>query len=319
MLFLFHPRSVKYDQYHSDDDDSTDATDDNDAEEAFQTAFNQEILKTFFDVLVSFMSMNYWLSIDEAFGDVPDVEENEEVFFNEPKYRCIRDFANNDEAITETGFSKAELLKLMGLFGLRRDICLVRSDGKWDSFNREELLIFTLIKFRKGFTNATLVDHYVGGKSEARWGRGYKWMVQYLDKQYAPIIGPQGLERWVGMFPHFADKFHEKLAKETRHIEPETHEVIDVTPGVHFEPGNFAVVGLVDCKEYPMLRPHSGPGGDYPGAMRRPGWYEWQRAFYTSCKKRKHALKVISFCLPNGITATVYGPISARGTMIIQF
>lgn len=94
--------------------------------------------------------MEYWLRIDEAFGDVPDAEENEEVFFNEPKYRWIRDFANNDEAITETGFSKAELLKLMGLFGLRRDICLVRSDGKVDSFNRDELLIFTLIKFRKG-------------------------------------------------------------------------------------------------------------------------------------------------------------------------
>jgi hypothetical protein len=67
-------------------------------------------------------------------------------------------------------------------------------------------------------------------------------MVQYLDRQYAAIIGPQGLERWVGMFPHFADKFREKLAKETKHIDPKTHEVIYVTPGVHFEPGNFEVV-----------------------------------------------------------------------------
>lgn len=55
MLFLFHPRSVNYDRYRSDDDDSTDATDEDDAEEALQTAFNQEILKTFFDVSVHFM------------------------------------------------------------------------------------------------------------------------------------------------------------------------------------------------------------------------------------------------------------------------
>jgi hypothetical protein len=44
-------------------------------------------------------------------------------------------------------------------------------------------------------------------------------------------------------------KFREKLAKETKHIDPDTHDVLDITPGVHFEPGNFAVVGLVDCKE----------------------------------------------------------------------
>jgi hypothetical protein len=237
-------------------------------DEALQ-AIDAQIGKIFVDLSGSLMLMKYWLKIDQAIGDVPDAEENEDVYHNEPKYLWINDFADNNEAIIETGFSETELRKLMILFGLPKEISFIRSDGKFDRFNREELLIFTLIKFRKGFTNATVVDHYVGGKSEARWGRGYKWMVQYLDKRYAPIIGPQGLQRWVGLFPHFAEKFREKLAKETKHIDPDTHEVLDITPGVHFEPGNFAVVVLVDCKEYPMLRPHSGPGGDYPpGAMR---------------------------------------------------
>jgi hypothetical protein len=280
-------------------------------DKALLPIIDTQIQKIFVDLSGSLMLMKYWLNIDQAIGDIPEAEENEEVYHHVPKYRSIDDFADNNEAIIETGFSKAELWKLMTLFGLPKEIYCVRPDGKFDRFNREELLIFTLIKFRKGFMNATVVDHYVGGKSESHWGRGYKWMVQYLDKRYAPIIGPEGLERWVGLFPYFSEKFREKLAKETKHIDPDTYEVIDITPGVHFEPGTFAVVGLVDCKDYPMLRPHSGPGGDFPGAMRRPGWYERQRAFYTG-RKKKHALKVISFCLPNGMTAAVYGPVSAR-------
>jgi hypothetical protein len=221
--------------------------------EALQ-AIKAQIEKSFINLSGSFMLVKYWLNIDQAIGDIPDTEENEEVYHNEPKYLWINDFADDSEAMIETGFYKSELWKLMTLFGLPDEISYIRSYGNFDRFNQEEIFIFMLIKFRKGLTNAMVVDHHVGGKSEAHWGHGYKWIVQYIDAKYAPIIGPEGLQRWVGLFPDFADKFCEKLARETKHIDPDTHEVIGITPGVHFEPGNFAVVRLFDSKY--TLDPH---------------------------------------------------------------
>jgi hypothetical protein len=51
----------------------------------------------------------------------------------------------------------------------------------------------------------------------------------------------------------------------------------------------------------------------YPhiGARNRPNWYVSQRAFYLG-HHRHHALRTLTFGVPNGMTAAVFGPCSAR-------
>jgi hypothetical protein len=259
---------------------------------------------------ICIMFQNYWITMDSAIGDIPEEEETEEVCYSDPKYQRIDDFMSPDQAKIETGFTKDELRLLIDLFALPLQILVPRPDGKTLTFHREELLIFTLCHLKEGDSIVGTVSRVVGGRSEARWGYGYKWMIHYLDQRYHPILSHEGLERWVTHFPMFAEKIRVMLEKDKRHVDPETYQV-EIEDGVYFPPGTFSVVGVVDCKEYHCLRPHSGPAGNYPGAMRRPHWYEIQRAFYTG-RKKKHALKVISFCLPNGITAALYGPTSAR-------
>jgi hypothetical protein len=253
---------------------------------------------------------NYWIAVDAAIGDIPEEEETDEVCYSDPKYRRIDDFMSPDQAKIETGFTKDELHLLMDLFELPLEILVPHPDGKFHHFHREELLVFTLCHLREGDSVVGTVSHVVGGRSEARWGHGYKWMIHYLDQRYHPILSHEGLQRWVTHFPMFAEKIQMMLEKDKRHVNAETLAV-QTEHGVYFPPGTFSVVGVVDCKEYQCLRPHSGPAGDYPGAMRRSHWYEIQRAFYTG-RKKKHALKVISFCLPNGLMAAIYGPTSAQ-------
>jgi hypothetical protein len=47
------------------------------------------------------------------------------------------------------------------------------------------------------------------------------------------------------------------------------------------------------------------------GASQRPSWYAKQRAFYGGHHKH-HAVKALALCLPNGMTAAVFGPCSAQ-------
>jgi hypothetical protein len=50
-----------------------------------------QIGKIFVDLSGSLMLMKYWLNIDQAIGDIPEVKENEEVYHHEPKYLSIND------------------------------------------------------------------------------------------------------------------------------------------------------------------------------------------------------------------------------------
>jgi hypothetical protein len=262
-------------------------------------------------VAICIRFQKFWLVVDSAVGDIPDEEESEEICYNEPKFRRVDDFMSQDHARIETNFTKDEIRLLMDLFELDPVRILVpRPDGFFHHFHREELFIYTLCHLKAGDSIVSTVGRTVGGRSEARWGCGYKWMIHYLDERYKAIMSHEGLQTWVPQFPIFAEKIRLMLEKPKRHIDPDTYEV-HVEPGVYFAPGTFSVVGTVDCKEYQCLRPHSGPALNCPGAMRRPHWYEIQRAFYTG-RKKKHALKVLTFCLPNGLTAAIYGPTSAR-------
>lgn len=250
--------------------------------------------------------------MDAALGDISEEVETARPYHTEPRYTRINDFFNDTHAAYKTAFTKDELRRLMNLFGLdpARNIRFTRSDGKVDSFHSEELFIFTLMKLRKGSSNAELVEDQVGGRSEARWGRGYNNMIKYLDERYKTILNHQGLQRWVQHFPEFAEKIRQRIGRND-HCYDHNGQYHHTNHGIYFAPNDFGIAGFIDCKDYRIKRPHAGPGGDFPGAMRRPNWNAIQRAFFTHFGK-KHAIRVLAICLPNGLTAAVYGPASAR-------
>ena len=69
----------------------------------------------------------------------------------------------------------------------------------------------------------------------------------------------------------------------------------------------------MDCTVYEVCRPGSGPANNNNGAGRRQNWYIKQRAFYDGYHRGVEACaKILTIILPNGITATVYGPTSGR-------
>lgn len=248
--------------------------------------------------------------MDSELGDIPEAVEMQRPYYTEPRFRRISDFQNDDQAVFKTAFSKDELHQLMGLFGLNKMIRVPRADGKYDSFHPEELFLFTLMKVREGASNAAIVEDQVGGRTAARWGRGYSFLVKYLDERYKPILNHEGLQRWVPLFPEFNEKIRQRVERDD-HCFDHDGNYHHTNHGVLFQPDDFGIVGFIDCKDYRMLRPHSGPCGHFPGAMRRPNWNIVQRAFFTHFGK-KHALRVLAICLPNGLTGAIYGPASAR-------
>ena len=264
------------------------------------------------DMIVQLSNWQLLALLDAELGDLPVADEISRPYHKRPAYRRVRNFVNDDEARNYTAFTKAELYRLLRLFNLPRQINVnMRPDGRTDVFHREELLIFTLMKMRTGSTNALLIDSIVGGRSETRWGYGYKWMVQYLDDRYSNVIGMNGVQRWVPHFPRFAEHIRTNIARDRIHIDPVTFQQVGFDHGVHFAPNTFRVTGFIDCTDYQIARPHSGPAGDYFGSMRKPNWYHVQRAFYQGHIKA-HGVRVVSLCLPNGLTAGVWGPVSSR-------
>ena len=85
--------------------------------------------------------------------------------------------------------------------------------------------------------------------------------------------------------------------------------------GNNYEDGDFNVFGLVDCTVYEFCRPGSGPDKPYDSGApkRRDNWYIKQRAFYDGYHKGMEACcKILTICLPNGLTVCMYGPTSGR-------
>jgi hypothetical protein len=69
-----------------------------------------------------------------------------------------------------------------------------------------------------GRTHKDLADNEFGGDS-SRWGRGYNWMVKYVDKKCALLIGPDALELWAPQFPYFAETLREYMMRDKEHVD----------------------------------------------------------------------------------------------------
>jgi hypothetical protein len=162
-------------------------------------------------------------------------------------------------------------------------------------------------------THKDLADNEFGGSS-GRWGKGYNWMVKYVDKKSAPLIGPNALELWAPQFPHFAETLRDYLMRDKERFDRDGNPLPPLTMnGCYIVSGTFNIFSVTDCTFYELCRPGSGPANDIPGAPRREGWYIKQRAFYSGYQRGMEAcMKLLTICLPNGMTGAVYGPTSGR-------
>jgi hypothetical protein len=208
-----------------------------------------------------------------------------------------------------TRFTKEQLYRLLLSFDL--PIKITTEEGY--TMHREEAILYLLRRFSRGVTHATMEDDIHGGHNGQNIS-GYKWLAHYLDGRYYELIGPRGLELWGQQFASFAEQIRQKIAMYKLWYDGATG-TYEAEPGVYFEEGNFKnVIGFTDCKDWKVCRPGAGPNkSPYPhiGASRRPNWYTKQRAFYGGHHKH-HAMKTLAFCLPNGMTAAVFGRCSAR-------
>jgi hypothetical protein len=248
--------------------------------------------------------------LEEHVADIPEDEENQVAYKRPPRFSRINSFQNNDEAKNITNFNKEELIKMIvDHSGLPVWVTVPAGGGTNYSFHREELYLYMLIKLKDGDTHVGLADKTTHGDSR-RWSPGYKFIVNYLDERYFDLIGPRGMEIWANHFADFAEAIRFKVGTDEEQFN-EDLGVNEIIPGVPFLPGEFGVAMFGDCTEYAICRPHSGPAGDFIGARRRPHWYVFQRAFFGGHHKR-HALKTLSYVLPNGMIPAVYGPVSCR-------
>jgi hypothetical protein len=169
-----------------------------------------------------------------------------------------------------------------------------------------------LRKMMTARTHTDLADSEFGGCPK-RWGTGYNYMVHRFDNVFAGLIGPTGLRAWAPFFPYFSECIREYICRSKERVNRRGETVQKGMQVGWIEPGTFNVFSFTDCTFYEVCRPGSGPANARAGAPRRPNWYVKQRAFYCGYQRGMEAcVKILTICLPNGLTAAIYGPTSGK-------
>jgi hypothetical protein len=160
-----------------------------------------------------------WNLMDEYLFDIPLVE-----FLYRREYRPwlhlrLGDLPDNRTAIKMTGFNIDQLGRLYGHFGLQHFVLahfktdlLIETNNfdpvtwakKCYRINTEELFLYSLTRLKTGMSQEMIVDHYFGGDYN-RWSYGHRWMMLYLDRRYASIVGHEGILRYLPLFGEFWD------------------------------------------------------------------------------------------------------------------
>jgi hypothetical protein len=228
----------------------------------------------------------------------------------------LSSYVNDDECENNTRFSKLEILTILAYLDFGDGMGYIRvyyNGNVYYKFCAQTLFIYMLCKMSTGRTHKALADNEFGGDS-SWWGRGYKWMVKYVDKKAGALIGPNALQLWAPQFPFFAETLREYIMHDK---ERKDRDGNDLPPLVYNDnyiaPGTYNIFGLTDCTFYEFCLPGSGPFNDQPGALQREGWYVKQHAFYSGYQRGMEAcIKLLTINLPNGMCGTVYGPTSGR-------
>jgi hypothetical protein len=110
--------------------------------------------------------------------DIPLEEENEASYKHPVQWNRIESFQNDNEANSKTNFSKIELHDLVERFGMEDSVRVpITNSTSCYLFNREELLIYTLIKMKTGGCHTHFVE-YITHSDSRRWTYGYKYIVR---------------------------------------------------------------------------------------------------------------------------------------------
>lgn len=265
--------------------------------------------------------MSTAIGLLEYDSELMDVDDDVDSGFCVPQVQDIRIdtyFINDDHAQIKTRFTKAELHRLLEIFELDETIrvnqnCnpLAPPPFKYYEYNREELLIYVLMKMVSKRTHMDCATSRDFGGSASRWERGYHWLVEYLDVKFYDWIGPYAVGMWAPLFPVFRDQIYKYLLKEhLRRRHDGTFEYVrwdDPPPREQFN-----ICDITDVKIYETCSPGSGPAHAGPGAPRRQDAYATQAAFWDPHHK-KHAVKILTKYGPYGMTLGVYGPTAAGG------
>ena len=255
--------------------------------------------------------------LDAQLLDMSD-DEWRDAGFSVPlgKPRIDTFFISDDQALVDTRFKKDELHWLIErVFQLEENVPVpqnsTRDTGKFYWFHREELVIYFLMKVSSKKTHLNMADDPRFGGSDNRWSRGYRWLVLYLKDKFFHLIGPDAIDMWVPGFPKFAHAIYDYVNKPKVRIAP-NGDRRTVRWNHAGAPGRdeFNIASFLDGKVYECCRIGSGPAHPDEGA-RKIGAYLLQRAFYDGHSK-KHAIRILSIYLPNGMTGAVYGPCSGR-------
>ena len=223
------------------------------------------------------------LKLDSLLMDVPD-EALESAGYRKQLQNITLDTYDNDDQCREfTRFTKDQLIEIIAALDLEEHVKVWYWSGgknKYYKFRTETLLIYVCRKLSTAATHKHLADTEFGGDS-GRWGRGYNWMIAFLDRRYAPLIGPAGLRAWAPHFPAFAECIRDFLMRDKERIDRDGNVVIqNMEQGNYIAEGEFNVFSCTDCTVYEICRPGSGPLNNREGAPRRPDWYIKQCAFY---------------------------------------
>ena len=261
------------------------------------------------------VQMRHLFQIDHDLFDIPQHELDQPRQHRPRRHLRIDRIDNDREALKMTHFKKGQLHDLFQGFRLSRFNHEIRvgtghvnprtNNENCYVFHPEELFLFTMTVCATGMTKEKIVDNYFGG-DYARWSHGYRWMIIYLDNEFADIMGHVGLIRWLPHFQRFHDSIERYMQTDRQRIDE--HGNPYTIPGIDRLP--YRVFGFIDDSIEHVSTPHSGPDGDFEGAPRKALYEDAQRSVYNGWKKL-HGIKVETIYLPNGIS-TLFGPESAR-------
>ena len=68
-----------------------------------------------------------------------------------------------------------------------------------------------MIKLAHAYSHTEMCTSIFGGTGYGRkWSYGYKFFIRHLNKKYRNLLNPNGLKRWIPMFPAFAESIRKK-------------------------------------------------------------------------------------------------------------
>ena len=146
------------------------------------------------DVVVRPVS-EYYFDEEAELGDIPPDNDETDHDYGLPRNWTIMALSDYD-ARRYTRFSKEELLRIYGLFGMEDEnirIRYSRSQSRCYLFRKEEVFLYGMAKLDTGDYADKLCMNIFGG-SPRRWCGAYKWFLYYVhDRYYHPALSMNGL------------------------------------------------------------------------------------------------------------------------------